>query len=84
MKYFETHYSHFSSGRFVIPLPHKENTPVMGESRSQAVRFLHLEKSLSLKGLSKQFNDVMNKYFDEGHAEPIPVADLKKTPSSIF
>ena len=62
-----------------------ENTPVIRESRSQAVRrFLHLKKSLPVKGLSKQFNDVINEYFDEGHAEPIPVADLKKTPSEVF
>ena len=85
MKHFETHHSRSSSRRFVVPLPHKVNTPVIGESRSQAVRsFLHLEKSLSVKGLFKQFNDVINKYFDEGHAEPIPVADLKKTPSEVF
>ena len=25
-----------------------------------------------------QSNDVINGYFDEGHPEPIPVADLKK------
>ena len=84
MKHFETHYSRSSSGRFVILLPRKENSPVIGESRSQAVRFLHLEKSLSVIGLSKQFNNVINEYFDEGHAEPIPVADLKKTPTEVF
>ena len=79
MKHFETHHSCSSSGRFVVPLPRKENTPVIGESRSQAVRrSFHLEKSLSVKGLSKQFNDVINEYFD------IPVADLKKTQSEVF
>ena len=84
MKHFETHHSHSSSGQFVVPL-RKVNAPVIGESRSQAVRrFLHLEKSLSVKRLSKQFNDVINEYFDEGRAEPIPVTDLKKTPSEGF
>ena len=85
MKHFETHHSCSSSGQFVVPLPRKVNASVIGESRSQAVRrFLHLEKSLSVKRLSKQFNDVINEYFDEGHAEPIPVTDLKKTRSEVF
>ena len=47
-------------------------------------RFLYLERSLSIKGISKQFNDVINEYFDEDHAERVPEADLKKVPSKVF
>ena len=79
---FITHHFRSSSGRFVVPLPRKLNIPSIGESRSQAVRrFLYLEQALSKKVLSGQFNDVMSEYFEIGHAEPIPVADLNK-PSS--
>ena len=82
---FETHHFRSSSGRFVVPLPRKLNMPSIGESRSQAVRrFLYLERALSKKGLSGQFNDVMSEYFEMGHAEPIPVTDLNKPPSQVF
>ena len=85
MKHFETHHSYSSSGRFIVPLPRKQNPAVIGESRTQAVRrFLYLERSLSIKGISKQFNDVINEYFDEDHAERVPEADLKKVPSKVF
>ena len=58
---FKTHHSRSSSGRFVVQLPRKVNVPSIGESRSQAVRrFLYLERALSTKGLSGQFNDVMS------------------------
>ena len=78
---FKTHYFHSSSGRFVVPLPRKLNKASIGESRSQAVRrFLYLERALSKKVLSDQFNDVMSEYFEMDHAEPIPVTDLNKPP----
>ena len=82
---FKTHHSRSSSGQFVVPLPRKVNVSSIGESRSQAVRrFLYLERALSTKGLSGQFNDVMSEYFEMGHAEPIPVAHFNKPPSQVF
>ena len=73
------------NGRFVVPLPKKENNKLLGESRSQALRrFLSLERSLRFKGQSEKFGEVIQEYFNLGHAEIIPAEDLSKPPSQVF
>ena len=80
----ETHYRS-DLGRFVIPLPKKPHSKPLGESRSQAVRrFLSLERSLHSKGQFKAFSDVMEEYFQMGHAETVPIADLENSQHEAF
>ena len=68
-----------STGRFVIPLPRKPQAKIIGESRTQAVRrFLALERSLSSKNQFTEFSDVIEEYFEMGHAELVPATDLRK------
>ena len=51
VQHFEANHRRTSEGRFVVPLPKKSDTGVIGESRSQAVRrFVALERSLIRKG----------------------------------
>ena len=80
----ENHYR-TDEGRFVVPLPKKPQTKVLGESRSQAVRrFLALERSLRAKGNFNEFNAVIQEYFHLGHAEKVPVLDLHKPVEQVF
>ena len=72
-------------GTFVVPLPRKQYTKPLGESRSIALRiFLHLERSLLAKQQSAEFNSVMSEYFELNHAEVVPPLDVDKTPDKIF
>ena len=72
----ESHYRD-SQGRFVVPLPRKEDAPQLGESRNLAVkRQLALERSLKAKGQYQEFLDTMQEYFDKGHAEPISASEI--------
>lgn len=71
--------------RFIVPLPKQPDSGTLGESRSQAVRrFLSLERSLRAKGQFQELETTMQEYFDIGHAEPVPEADMYKPPESVF
>ena len=85
VKHFEQHHTRTSDGRFVVPLPKKPHSKPIGESRSQAVRrFKSLERSLRTRGLSDDFNVVIEEYFQKSHAELVPPADLEKPVSEVF
>ena len=80
----ETHYRN-QDGRFVIPLPRKPHVKPLGESRSQAVRrFLSLERSLCSSGQFEVFREVIEEYFQMGHAESVPTAELEKSQEAVF
>ena len=84
VNHFKVH--HFrEDGRFVVPLPRKPDAQPLGESRSQAVRrYLSLERSLTAKDQFADVDDVMKEYFDMGHAERVPAADLSKPHHDTF
>ena len=83
--HFKANHSIDDDGRFVVPLPRKTNPPLLGESKSSAVkRYLSLERSLNSKGKSKEFHAVMEEYLKFGHAELVPVADLQKPDYESF
>ena len=85
VQHFNENHRRTEDGRFIVPLPRKPHAPLLGESRSQAVRrFLALERSLCLRREHSTFNDVMQEYFDMQHAEPVPTADLEKPESEVF
>ena len=68
-----------------MPLPKKDETKQLGESRSLALRrFLSLERSLHAKGQFEKVGKVIQEYFDLGHAEMVPAGDLTKPPSEVF
>ena len=72
-------------GRFIVQLPRKPDAKALGESRAQAVRrFLSLERSLRSKGRFKIVDKVIQEYFELGHAELVPIADLNKPPNQVF
>lgn len=67
-------------GRFVVLLPRDPSAGALGESRAQAVkRFMSLECSLNHRVRFQEFDTVMQEYFEPGHAELVPTADLEKT-----
>ena len=76
---FNIQHSRTTNGRFIVPLPKKPGAKPLGESRSQAIRrFLSFEHSLHAKGHFQEFEPVMDEYFQAGHAELVPEADLEK------
>ena len=85
VQHFKSNHSRTETGRFIVPLPRKPNSKLIGESRSQAVRrFLALERSLHHKGRFQEVNNVMQEYFTLGHAEAVPTKDMDKHPASVF
>ena len=73
------------NGMFVVPLPRKPDVTPLGESRSQAVRRFHsLERALHTKGQFKEVHEVIQEYFDLGHAEPVPTSSLNKSETEVF
>ena len=79
VEHFECNHRRDSVGRFIVPLPRKPNVKPLGESRSLAVyRFSCLEHSLRRKKQFEAFKNVIEEYFDMGHAEPVPTVDLSK------
>ena len=56
----------------------------LGESRLQAVhRFYSFERSLHAKGIFQEFHDVINEYFQFGHAEEVHLADMELSPHTF-
>ena len=82
---FKNCHTRLENGRFMVPLPKKSGTKPLGESRSQAVRrFVAFEHSLHRKSQFPEFKAVIDEYFESGHAEAVPEADLNKPPHSVF
>ena len=85
VQHFRDNHYRTETGRFVVPLPRKPHAKPLGESRSQAVRrFLALECSLRSKNQFDTFHAVMEEYFEMGHAEPIPAAELEGLQKDVF
>ena len=83
--HFKQNHSRSKTGGFIIPLPKNPQCKQLGESRPQAVRRFHsLERSLYAKGQFQEFAIVMNEYFELKHAEPVPLADLRRPSSETF
>lgn len=60
VRHFQENHRRAVDGRFIVPLPKKPHAPLLGESRSHAVRrFLSLERSLYAKGEFEDFDMVM-------------------------
>ena len=82
---FHANHSRLPDGRFVVPLPRKTNSPTLGESRSQAVRrFYSIESSLHAKNQFHEVKEVIDEYFQSGHAETVPAADSEKPTCEVF
>ena len=82
VQHFKANQTRTKDGRFVVPLPKRENAKHLGESIYQ--RFLSLERSLWSRNQFQNFAVVMEEYFEFGHAETVPQADLNKPPQEIF
>jgi len=85
LNHFDAHHSCDSEGRFMVPLPKRPTSTRLGESRAQAVRrFISFERMLHAKGRFEEVEKVIDEYFVNKHAEPVPRADLEKPPSEVF
>ena len=63
--------------RYQVTLPRKPEHQPLGESRSQAVqRYFCNENSITRRGVHKDFQAQIQGYFEAGHAEPVPAAEL--------
>ena len=73
VQHFKTNHRRTESGRFVVPLPKRENVQPLGESRSLVIRrFLSLERTLHSRHQFDEVDEVMKEYFKLGHAELVP------------
>ena len=85
LQHYQRNHYRTDSGMFVVPLPKKENSMPLGETRSKAVRrFLSLETSLRSKERDNEFHSVMEEYIKLRHAEVVPEVDLEKPPDQVF
>ena len=85
VQHFKANHRRTENGRFVVPLPKRENTKLLGESRSQAVRRLFsLERTLHARNQFEEFDKVMKEYFDLGHAELVPPENLTKSSREVY
>lgn len=66
-------------GRYFVSLPRRHPTISLGRSRGTALRrFLNTEKALVAKGEWESFSTAVDDYFESGHSEEVPPADLRK------
>lgn len=85
VEHFKQLHPHADDGRFVVPLPKRPHSKLLGESQSQYVRrFLSLERSLCSRAFFDKFAVVVEDYFEQCHTEPVPVTDLEKPVNSVF
>ena len=85
VEHFKANHMRDENGVFIVPLPRIIDPPLLGESRSSAVRrYMSLERSLNSKGKLNEFHAVMEEYIELGHAELVPIADLQKPDTEIF
>ena len=72
-------------GRYVMRLPKRDVSLVLGCSRDQAIRRYHQnKKSLERKGRYSTYEFALQEYNSLGHAEPVPPADLRKPESQCY
>lgn len=70
VKHFKKNHSHFTQGRFIVPLPKNIEAYALGQSRSSAMKRFHsLERSLQAQGQFHELSKVVNEHFEKGHAE---------------
>ena len=85
VKHFEETHTRDKVGRFVLPLPIKEDADALGETRALAVRrFRSLQRSLRSNGKFDAFAEVMNEYFEQTHAERVPPRDMSKPCHELY
>lgn len=67
-----------STGRFMVSLPFRKASPLLGDSKSVALRrFQVLENRLSHDlNLQRQYSDFMQDYLDTGHMELVPLEEI--------
>lgn len=66
-------------GRYIVNLPFTQDPPLLGESKSLAMkRLIQLESRLSKSAeLRKDYNDAMQNYLDAGHMVQVESNDIK-------
>ncbi|CAG7731226.1 unnamed protein product, partial [Allacma fusca] len=82
--YVQTH-QRLSNGRYMLRLPFKLNTPVLGSSRDLAIRRLQaVERRLtSQPAMYNMYIDCMREYIRLGHMEKLPPNEVH-SPSNAF
>lgn len=73
-------------GRYVVPIPWKENASCLGDSYNNAVKFyLGQEYRWSQNAEHKQMSDeFMREFLNLGHMSPIPIEEQKDTSGNAY
>ncbi len=73
LKHFSSTHRRLPDGGYSVALLRRPDTPLLGDSRQQAVRRLHSNsKALIRKGTLPQFQQCIDEYFKLNHAELVP------------
>ena len=85
IRHFEDAHTRDKFGRFVVPLPIKENADPLDETKSLAVRrFRSLERALRSNGKFDAFEEVIDEYLEQDHAEAVPIRDMSKPCHEVY
>ena len=85
VKHFEQHHEIDKDGRYIVPLPWKENVTPLGDSKSQVLqRFKSMERSLQSKGTFGNFAKVVREYLEMGHAERVPKNEVVSPHTEVY
>ncbi len=73
-----------SDGRFSVALPRKSPMPILGESKSLAMRRFRQNESLAMKATLETFQSVLAEYGKLEHAELVPTNTIDLPSSEVY
>ncbi len=83
--HFQKSYSRDVDGRYVVQLPKRNTSIALGCSRDQALRrYIQNRRSLEKRGNYADFEKALREYELLGHAEAVPIHDLRKPECETF
>jgi len=82
---FQKSHSRNEDGRYIVKLPKRNSSVALGCSRDQALRrYRQNRRSLERKGSYADFEKALGEYELLGHAEPVPLENLRKPECETF
>ena len=76
---------YFQDGHYVVPIPWKKGHPEFPNNRYLALKRLESTlKKLERTGMYQRYDDGIQKYIDDGHAELVPVDALTRNDGAVW
>ena len=75
----------FQDGRYVVPIPWKKGHPEFPNNRYLAQKRLDSTlRKLERTGMYRRYDDGIQKYLDDGHAELVPDSALARNDGAVW